>query len=76
MIIGKVVGLTTTRSNFFTAIIVAQTIKEMPDGFKGGSLGTFDPGIDKIQAEQKTMAILHRDGFDNQFTVLRLEYLE
>lgn len=75
-IIGKIAALTTTRSNFFTVIVVAQSIKDMPDGFQGGSLGTFDLGVDKIKAEQKTMSILHRDGFDNRFTVLRLEYLE
>ena len=73
---GKIANLVTTRANFFTAIIVAQTIKDMPDGHLGGSLGTYDPGVDQIKAEQKTMAILHRDGFDNRFKVIRLEYLE
>ena len=75
-IVGKIVGLTTVRQNFFTILVKAQVVKDLPTGVKGGINGEFDPGIDRIMAQQRVKAILYRDAFTNRFRVERLEYLE
>ena len=75
-IIGKMVALTTVRSNYFTAIITSQIVKDMIDGYKGGSRGTFDNGIDEVLAEQRLMTVLYRDALTNEFEVIRYEYLD
>jgi hypothetical protein len=55
-------------------IVVSQIIKDLLTGLMGGTLGQFDPGVDKILAEQKVVAILYRDAFTNKFRVGRFEY--
>lgn len=75
-IIGKVIALTTVRSNLMTLIVTAQTIKDLPTNFHGGTRGVYDPGVDIILAEQKIKAVLYRDGFSNSFRILRYEYLD
>jgi hypothetical protein len=73
-IIGKVTNITTVRPNYFTGIIVSQVVKDLPTGYLDGILGQFDVGIDRIQAEQKFLAVIRRDGFTNGFTIERFEY--
>jgi hypothetical protein len=73
-IIGKVTNITTVRPNYFTGIIVSQVVKDFPTGYLDGILGQFDVGIDRIQAEQKFLAVIRRDGFTNGFTIERFEY--
>jgi hypothetical protein len=73
-IIGKVINITTVRPNYFTGIIVSQVVKDFPSGYLDGTLGQFDVGIDRIQAEQKFLAVIRRDGFTNGFTIERFEY--
>lgn len=75
-IIGKTAGILTARPNFFTVMVIAQVIRDLPDGVKGGTRGTFDAGVDEIAAEQVMLATLRRDSFTNQFKIIRLEYLE
>jgi hypothetical protein len=73
-IIGKVANITTVRPNYFTGIIVSQVVKDLPTGHRNGTLGQFDAGIDRVQAEQKFLAVIRRDGFTNGFTIERFEY--
>ena len=75
-IIGKMVSLTTVRQNYFTAIITSQIVKDMIEGYKGGSRGVFDEGIDEVLAEQRLMSVLYRDAITNEFQVIRYEYLD
>lgn len=73
-IIGKIAPLCTVRANLFTVIGVAQIIRDMPPAI-GGTQGAFDLGIDRVLAEQKILATIHRDAFTNQFSMLRFQYL-
>ena len=75
-IIGKVANLLTTRQNFFSVLVISQMVKDMTDGFKGGQIGVFDEGIDKILAEQRLFAVIYRDAITNEFTLYRYEYLD
>ena len=75
-VIGKIAGLLTTRQNYFSAIITSQIIKDMITNYKGGTRGVFDVGIDEILAEQRLSAILYRDAINNEFEVVRYEYLD
>ncbi len=76
-IIGKLANLCTARLNFFTVIVVAQAIQDLPTNVQTGSLsGRYDPGIDRILAEQKLMAVCRRDAFSNTISFIRIEYLD
>ena len=75
-IIGKMVTLTTVRSNYFTAIITSQIVKDMIQGYKGGSRGIFDEGIDEVIAEQRLLTVLYRDALTKEFKLIRYEYLD
>ena len=75
-IIGKMITLTTTRQNYFTAIITSQIVKDMIDGYQGGSRGVFDDGVDEILAEQRLFVVLYRDALTNEFDIIRYEYLD
>lgn len=75
-LLGKTANLLTTRQNFFTVIVVAQVIKDLPTGVKNGTLGVYDAGIDRVLGQQRVMAVLYRDAFTNNFRLIRYEYLE
>lgn len=75
-IIGKIANLCTTRPNYFIVIVDAQAIKDLPTGVLGGTRGIYDPGVDKILAERKAMAIFRRDAYWNNIRLLRYEYLD
>lgn len=73
-IIGKIAGLGTVRANYFTVIVTAQSVRDL--AINGGSLGTFDAGIDVIRAETRVMAYVYRDALTNAFRLLHYEYIE
>lgn len=81
-LVGKSVGLTTIRQNYFTVIITTQVIKDIggvgQDVFVNGipcRLRRFDPGGDQVMARQRIVAVLYRDAIDNTFDLVRYEYL-
>ena len=74
-VIGKIANLLTVRQNYFSAIITSQIVKDMVTGYKGGTRGKFDDGVDEILAEQRLSAFLYRDALTNKFRAIRYEYL-
>ena len=73
--LGKIVGLATTRMNYLTIVVVAQIIKDLDSGVQGGTRGVYDPGVDRILAQQRILAVLYRDAYTNRFRVERLDFL-
>ncbi len=71
-IICKIAQLCTTRTNFYTVIVVSQIIKDFAPI---GSLD-FENTRDRIEAEQKLMAVIQRDAHTNNFTIIRTDYLD
>ncbi|MEA2011758.1 MAG: hypothetical protein U9O87_01540 [Verrucomicrobiota bacterium] len=76
-------NLVTAKHNYFTVIVCAQTIKDVGGvdadiNIRGVDcqLGRYDEGGDKITAEQKIRAVLHRNAGTNNITVEHYEYLE
>ncbi len=75
-VIGKMIGLTTVRQNYFTVIAVSQMVQDMVAGVGGsGERGHFNEGIDLAYADQTLMALIYRDALRNTVEVLRYEYL-
>src|SRR5690606_10337689 len=66
-IVGKIAPLATIRQNYFTIIMVAQVIQDVGAIPNSGDvleingisaeLKRFDPGADKVLAQQKVMAV-------------------
>ncbi len=77
-IIGKIIGLTTVRQNYFSIIAVSQIVRDLVTGVggSGGERGHFNEGIDTAYADQILMAIIYRDALRNTVEVLRYEYLD
>lgn len=81
-IIGKLAGLLTTRSNYFTALLVGQSVKDL--GTVTGLPASPDIRIYagaptktcRILAEQRMLVYLSRDVYTNQFAVEQVEYLD
>ena len=72
-IIGKIANIMTTRPNYFTMIITAQSVR---DNKVMGALGTFDADTDVIRAEARIMAYLYRDALTHSFRLIHYEYIE
>ena len=79
-IIGKIAGLLTVRSNYFTVIVTAQAVKDT---------GTVDAKTSntvqyasspakycQVLAEQKILAVVSRDAFTDKFVIESFEYLD
>ncbi len=75
-IIGKIANLLTVRQNYFSVIAVSQVVQDKISNYGGGLRGRFDPGVDKILAEEKTMAVYYRDALNNEFDLVLFEHLE
>jgi hypothetical protein len=75
-VIGKIAGITTVRPNFFTVILSTQTIRDLPDGVKGGTRGVYDPGVDKVLAIQKVFYHMYRDALSNKYRIIHFEYVD
>ncbi len=80
--------LVAAEHNYFTAVIAAQTIKDLgpapPAEVKvtiGGvpimvQAGRYDVGADRILAQQRIKAVLYRNAFTNKVTVERFDYID
>lgn len=85
-IIGKIAGLLSTRMNYFTVIVDAQSVKDlgtvpeaMPASARQASWVKYDTAGNKwcdVRAEQKILAIVSRNVFTNTFKVEAFQYLE
>lgn len=77
-IIGKIANLLTTRQNYYTLIITAQSVKDL------GTVAVTTPGVVqygagtycRVLAEQKMMAIVYRDAYTNKFRIDRMLMLD
>lgn len=77
-IIGKVANLLTVRQNLFTILVTAQSVLDTGTNDPGGSRSAeYQPGRwCIIEAEQKILATVYRDAFNNTFRVVNIEFLE
>jgi hypothetical protein len=75
-VIGKIAGIGSVRSNFFTVLLTTQTVRDLPTGVKGGILGQYDAGVDRILAEQRVFYHMYRDALNNKFRIIHFEYID
>lgn len=85
-IIAKIVNLLTVRQNYFTIIATGQAVKDLQADMSGIAVSDrpanwvqFGSGATDwcaVLGEQKAMAIIYRDAYENHFRVERFEYLE
>lgn len=80
-VIGKIAHLLTTRQNYFRIVVTAQAVLDMPDApgelaDRERNVVDYGSGLCRILAEQKIMAIVYRDAFENTYQILRYEYLD
>lgn len=77
-IIGKIAGLLTVRSNYFTVIVTAQSVKDTGavDAKTSNTVQYAPSKYCQVLAEQKILAVVSRDAFTNKFVIESFEYLE
>ncbi len=68
-IIGKFINITNVRQNIFSFVVSAQIVKDMISGFRGGTRGIFDFGIDLVLAEKRVKGLIYRDALRNRLRV-------
>lgn len=74
-IIGKIVTLLSIRENYFTVIVVGQSVKDIGALDTGRSVEYATGRYCSILAEQKIMALVRRNVFTNEYRVERFETL-
>jgi len=74
-IIGKIAGLLTVRSNYFTVIVTAQAVKDTGGVDAAGGVQYATGKYCQVLAEQKILAVVSRDAFTDDFVIESFEYL-
>ncbi len=72
-LIGKTAALLTTRQNYFSILVTAQSLQEVPDTVPGSV--TCGGKSVLVTGEQKMLAIVYRDAYTNKFRIEKLSYL-
>ncbi len=75
----KYVNYFSTRYNYFTVLVQAQSVNDRGDiEVEGvtGTAGVFDEGIDYITAEKKQIIVYQRDAYTNKWKVLSRENID
>ncbi|MBN2450508.1 MAG: hypothetical protein JXR77_08960 [Lentisphaeria bacterium] len=76
--IGRLANLLTVRQNYYTVIVVGQSVKDLKGNNPGGAdVCEYDTGrYCRVLAQQKVIASVYRDALRNRYRVDRVEYLE
>ena len=77
--IAKYFNYFSTRYNYFTVLVQAQSVNDRGNVEIGGETGTegvFDEGIDYITAEKKQIIVYQRDAWTNEWKVLSRENID
>ena len=76
-IIGKLADKLTARPNYFTVIVLAQSVKDTGIVNAGGNSVKYSgSNYCQVLAEQKILAVVSRDAFTTKFVIESFEYLE
>jgi hypothetical protein len=70
-LVGKFINLTKAAyPDFYTIIVIAQAIKDI------GTIGTYETGVDEVLATQKVLTTIQWDEQEQEFRIVKYEYLD